>query len=256
MSIMKIVAGGGGNPTTTSLPLFEAGLNMTGLQKPNILLIPTAKNKPEAYANAVSNMTNFGQQRGLPVQTLHGFGVMPNQATTAELLGWADIIYVSGGNTRHMMGQWESIQNMIYNAVKRGSVVATGISAGMLAWFDSGHSDSLAYEVPEGTPWDYIRVDGLGIIRAVGCPHLDSHHPQTKQPRRESFEQMLAKQPMRTVGIGLDESAGMQIVDGTVTVLSAGLPGSLHRFLREGTQLDHCEFTPSSEAFPLEMFTH
>ncbi len=258
MSIMRIVVGGGGNPYHHFGAALRAGLNLTGVEIPKILLVPTPKYTAEAHAQSVAGMTAFGHENGLPVEVLHKFGELPSPGRLAELLDWANAIYVTGGNTRYMMEQWTiaGFLDTIRDAVRTGKVVATGISAGMLAWLGSGHSDSLSYEVPEGTPWDYIPVDGLGIIRAVGCPHLDSHHPLTGQPRRESFEQMLAKQPNRTVGIGLDESAGMQIIGGQVRVLSAGPPGSLHRFVRVGSELEHSEFEPSHEPFPLEMFVH
>lgn len=255
MSIMKIVAGSGGNPTTSSLPLFEAGLNLTGAQKPKILLIPSARNKPSTHDQAVTNMEVFGRRRGLAVRTLHTFGVRPTAACTAADLEWADIIYIAGHNTRYMMEQWaEDVRRAIEQAIRIGQVVATGNSAGMLALCESGHSDWQSYEVEEGEPWEYGKVDCLGIVRAMGCPHLNSAHPQTKQSRRESFTNMLCAQPYTTVGIGFDEGIGMQIVDDQVTVLSTGQPGSLHRFMRTGAGFDHFAFAPSAEAFPLGMF--
>merc|ERR1719223_708285 len=73
-------------------------------------------------------------------------------------------------------------------AMERDVVMAGG-SAGAIAWFDGGHSDSMdskSYKNPPGpmlrpdlTPeesdiWSYIRVPALSFVPGLMCPHYDS----------------------------------------------------------------------------------
>jgi putative intracellular protease/amidase len=80
----------------------------------------------------------------------------------------ADIIYVGGGNTLQMMRVWRrfGVDKLIKSAYESGTVLS-GISAGSICWFDSGHSDSMSFYNPR--KWKYTNVRGLGLIRGGGC---------------------------------------------------------------------------------------
>ena len=68
---------------------------------------------------------------------------------------WADIIYVGGGNTLQMMRVWRrvGVDRLLKSAYEKGTVLS-GISAGAICWFDSGHSDSMSFTNPKN--WKYI----------------------------------------------------------------------------------------------------
>lgn len=55
----------------------------------------------------------------------------------------ADIIYVGRGNTQYMMKVWQEygVDKALIRAYKSGKVLS-GLSAGSICWFISGHSDS------------------------------------------------------------------------------------------------------------------
>jgi peptidase E len=83
-----------------------------------------------------------------------------------------DVIYVGGGNTPHMMRIWRrrGVDRLLLSAYKRGTVLS-GISAGAICWFESGHSDSMSFYNPR--KWEYINVKGLGLIKGIHCPHYN-----------------------------------------------------------------------------------
>jgi dipeptidase E len=112
----------------------------------------------------------------------------------------ADIVIVSGGNTLYAVDRWKElgIDTLLRNGMDRGLILAGG-SAGAIVWFDSGHSDSAdpssfkhamkesAIKISEETftedslnlsddiysAWEYMRVEGLGFLPGLLCPHHD-----------------------------------------------------------------------------------
>jgi len=139
----------------------------------------------------------------------------------------ADVILVSGGNTLYAVDRWKklNLDELLHDAMIRGTVLAGG-SAGAICWFQGGHSDSfdpdtykramlksgteiLSETSSETKQWDYIRVDGLGFLPGLLCPH----HDQTQSNgvlRAEDFNDMLLKHSYE-IGIGIDHWAALEI---------------------------------------------
>src|SRR5262249_20668113 len=109
-----------------------------------------------------------------------------------------DIFYVGGGNTAHMLAIWRvhRLDRLLRDAWQRGAVLA-GISAGMLCWFQGGITDSFG-DLRE------LR-DGLGLVRALGCPHYDGE-PQ----RQRVFPRVVLKQ--RKPGFAADDGVALHFV--------------------------------------------
>gem|GEM_PF-5701485 len=227
----RIVACGGGNPTTSSLPLIEVGLDLTGATRPNILLVPTAATTQGAHNESVGDLNLLCAMRGLPLRVLHEFGELPTLEDTAEHLDWADAVYVDRGNTRLMLRQWVTagLAELFRDAVDAGEVTAIGIGAGFMPWFSEGFSDANSFDVPEGTSWTYTGIDCLGNFDAVGCPHYNGQHPLTGELRSMLFQRYLRSQPLGTIGVGADESIALCVEGDIVTALWNGTPGMLHR---------------------------
>lgn len=260
MSMRRIVACGGGNPTTSSRPFFDAGLDLTGAEKPKILLIPTAKYTQAAHDKIVGSFTEFLKDLGLELKVLHKFGELPSLAEATDLLGWANAAYITGGNARHMMRRWREscLESLIYCAVDDGDITAIGTSAGLLYLYAEGQSDSEQYEVPEGTPWDYVDVEGLGIFDAYAGVHHDNPvQPHNGILRRVDFQQRLRTRPVGTVGVAADNSVAMRIVGNRMTVLGTDKPGFLHRMEVIGEREIKAEaiMPNTGEVFPLSLFT-
>jgi dipeptidase E len=125
------------------------------------------------------------------------------------------LIYVGGGNTLKMINRWKllGIDKMLRQAYKKG-IVLSGLSAGGICWFESGHSDSRSFK---GTKvWKYIKVSGIGLIKGIHCPHFDGATKGKK--RKTSFKQFMKK--YSDMGIALDEHCAIEFVDGKYRVLS------------------------------------
>src|SRR5690349_16661414 len=135
---LRIIASGGGSPVREGSSLFQAALDLSGREKPNVLLVTTPRYTQDAHDLVVPPfLEKWGKGAGLPVRLLHDFGTLPTPFVAAELLEWADVVQVTGGDSKHMMEEWKKgrLLGVIRRAVLSGSVVATGVSAGMLAWF-------------------------------------------------------------------------------------------------------------------------
>ncbi len=184
--------------------------DLTGERKPRALLLPTA-----AYDDAdvyEKFRVAYGKRLGCSTEVVYLLGKAPAKHELREAIGGADLIWVSGGNTLKMMRRWRrlGVDAMLRRAHRRGTVLA-GSSAGALCWFAHGHSDSMSFYHPGN--WDYIRVRGLGLIPATGCPHV------LADDRMTHFQAMLWKRPGS--GIAIDNDCAIAFVGNEYRVLAA-----------------------------------
>ncbi|HJP96861.1 MAG TPA: Type 1 glutamine amidotransferase-like domain-containing protein [Candidatus Saccharimonadales bacterium] len=222
-------------------PVTQEALELTGAENPRVLLVGTAKPTQEKFDDfLVKAITHFGSLGITPVN-LHDFSQAPSKEEATHKIQSADMLWVTGGDTLQLIDFWEQhgIASEIGKAAANGTVLSGG-SAGMLAWFEQGHSDSFSYRVAEGEPWDYMFVRGLGYIAATGCPHYDS---RTKggAPRKDDFyERFRADASVPSVGIGITNRAALAIHDNTyrvVAVPDASKPAEVHIFRRTDSEI-------------------
>jgi dipeptidase E len=154
----------------------------------------------------------------------------------------ADVILVGGGNTLFAMDRWEflGLTQAIKDAATSGKKIVCGGSAGAICWFSGGHSDSADpdsfYMADYATPaekektanakWEYIRVDGFGLLPGLLCPHFDKTQSNGLL-RANDFKGMLLRHPQER-GIGLDNNATLAI-DGPryKVIYDPAAPGSV-----------------------------
>ncbi|KNC74069.1 hypothetical protein, variant [Sphaeroforma arctica JP610] len=173
----------------------------------------------------------------------------PPTQRIVEAVQKADIVVVSGGNTLYAVDRWVKlgIDKLLRQAVER-RVVMCGGSAGAICWFDSGHSDSMdpdSYrknKLAEGSdsrddsaapesaddakPWKYIRVNGMGFLPGLCCPHHDRVQSNGVL-RAVDFDEMLQRHPGET-GICIDHWAALVVNGDSYTVISPeGTAGSV-----------------------------
>ena len=99
------------------------------------------------------------------------------------------------------------VDKLLISAYENGTVLS-GISAGAICWFDSGHSDSMSFYNPR--KWKYINVRGLGLIHGIHCPHYNS---MTRGiPRRKHFRDMIGR--TGSLGIAIENNCAMRLIDG------------------------------------------
>ncbi|KAG7368602.1 peptidase S51 dipeptidase E family protein [Nitzschia inconspicua] len=176
------------------------------------------------------------------------------QAEAQKKLQEADIIVVGGGNTLYAIDRWNhlGLVPLLRKAMERETVL-TGGSAGAIVWFDGGHSDSMDPDTyactmvaqygnasdkveevvderstvgSEIKDWKYIRVDGLGFLPGLLCPHHDRIQSNGVL-RASDFDEMLLRHPGER-GIGIDHWAALVVNGESYSVLSLeGKPGSI-----------------------------
>ena len=177
----RIVAIAGGDLTSTR-SINKHAIQLSGKSNPRVLFIGTASSDAEGY---IENITKEYTSLGCEVQSLCLISKSHNNKEIDDLLSWADIIYVGGGDTIFMMETWKKheLDVKLKHIYEKDLAVLTGISAGAICWFSCGHSDSEYFK--NESKWNYCWANGmLDIFHMAYCPHYD-------EEGRDSFDQML-----------------------------------------------------------------
>ena len=85
-----------------------------------------------------------------------------------ELMDWASIIYIGGGNTNIMLSKWHEygFDKLFLSYLDKKIIVGT--SAGACIFFKDFNTDSFLNDTGE-----YKVIDGLNIIPCMFTPHAD-----------------------------------------------------------------------------------
>src|ERR1700679_3831 len=205
-----IVAIGGGLIRTRGTAAIDREIiQLSGKKNPKLLFIPTASSDSEIYWNRIREY--FGKFLKCKTDVLFLIKERPSKEQIRSKISAADIIYVGGGNTLMMMRLWRrlGVDKLLISAYENGTVLS-GISAGSICWFDSGHSDSMSFYNPR--KWRYINVKGLGIIPGINCPHYNGRTRGI--PRRKNFQDLIRK--TGGMGIAIDNHCAIEFRDGRV----------------------------------------
>ena len=189
-------------------------VELTGRTDPKALYVPTANYDSVERWEAFKGL--YGGRFGCRTDVMYLLNRNPGQDELEERILSADLIYVGGGNTLKMMRRWRKlgVDNLLKEAHDRGIVLA-GRSAGMICWFKYGHSDSMAFYNPD--QWNYVRVKGMGLIDAIGCPHYNGETAGV--PRKEEFQSMVSRHP--ELGIAVDNHCAIEFVDDGYRVITS-----------------------------------
>lgn len=203
-----IVAIGGGEIRTRGTAAIDREIiRLSGKKNPKLLFIPTASSDSERYWKHVQEY--FGKFLKCKLDVLYLMaGNLTREQIRKKILS-ADIVYVGGGNTLHMMRVWRrfDVDKLLKAAYANGTVLS-GISAGSICWFESGHSDSMSFYNPRN--WKYINVKGLGLIKGIHCPHYNGR--TIGIPRRKHFREMIRK--TGGMGIAIENNCAIVFIDG------------------------------------------
>jgi dipeptidase E len=202
-----VAIGGGEIRTRGTAPIDREILRLSRRKNPKLLFIPTASSDSERYWRHVREYFGKFLKCKTDVLFLINGGLSKKQIRRKILA--ADVIYVGGGNTLLMMRVWRrlGVDKLLKLAYAKGTALS-GISAGAICWFESGHSDSMSFYDPR--KWKYINVKGLGLIRGIHCPHYNS---MTRGiPRRKHFRDMIRK--TGGLGIAIENNCAIEFIDG------------------------------------------
>lgn len=206
-------------------PIDEMVVKATHKNNPKVLLITTptedGKHNLALYIEAFKKQY---ESFGATVNALNLITENPSDKDVERMILDADAIYVSCGSSYLMIDEWRKrgVDKLLRQAYDRGTVMS-GLSAGAIAWSKYCNSDSFYTDKS-------LKLDALGWINALICPHYDS-----ESHRKESFKNMIKEMP-ELVGIALDEHAAIQIVDDEYRIHSYGPGGKAYRCYWRGKE--------------------
>jgi len=242
---MKIVAIGGGEigrfeSTVNTTVIDREIVRLSGKKTPRFLFIPTASAGCDEYCAAIYRQ--FSKKLGCKVDILLLVNTDPERQIIKEMMAKADIIYVGEGNTLKMMRYWQKygVDKVIRSAMRRGAVLC-GSSAGSIAWFNWGNSDSMK---TKENPKKLIRVTGLGFLEALICPHYD-----TEKHRRASLKEMMKN--TKGVAIALEECCAFVVVDDQYRIVASTKDHKAYRVYWKNGEFIEEEIAPSEKFEPL-----
>lgn len=200
----------------TPLEIDQEILNLTGKKKSKVLFIPTASSDSEIYVKAIRNL--YEKDLNCDFDVLLLFVESLSEQEISSKIGWADVIYVGGGNTLKMMKKWRrlGVDQLLIEAYERGAVMC-GASAGSICWFEHGVSDSLHFY--DATETKYIKVRGLGILPGVHCPHFKSTTEDNKH-RYKGLKEVMKRSKGKCLSI--PDGAAVVIQDGEMRCIGLG----------------------------------
>jgi peptidase E len=149
-------------------------LGLTGKERPRVLFVPTASAESRDYA--VQFYNGFADRADV---SHLDFFPWPPEELRDFVLGH-DLVYVGGGNTANMLAIWREhgLDEIVREAWQEG-VVLSGVSAGMICWFEAGVTDSYGPQLES--------MECLGLIPGSACPHYDG-----EELRRPRFHELVA----------------------------------------------------------------
>ena len=246
-----IVAIGGGDIRTRGTAAIDREIVRLSKKKhPKLLFIPTASSDSEEYWKHVQEY--FGKFLKCKTDVLFLIREHPSKEQIRRKILGADIIYVGGGNTLMMMRLWRrlGVARLLISAYENGTVL-TGISAGSICWFDSGHSDSMSFYNPR--KWKYINVKGLGLIRGTHCPHYNSM--TLGIPRRKHFRDMIRK--TGGIGIAIENNSAIEFIDGRFhKVIRSKNYSRAYRVYKSGGEVVAEQIRQRKKLAPVESLGH
>lgn len=226
-------------------PLLDLSLDMTGVSAPNVLIVPSARWASEPIYNKLSaGLSDFYAGRGATPAILHPYlfetdengrfagnytidpAKTPGASELEEKVQAADVIFVVGGDTNHMLNNvWRplGIDRLLTAAMQEGTVI-TGTSAGTIAWFAGGHTDgdSLNLAKAPGKPNRFHYIKALGhITETVVCPHYDAK-PDGRSRKKSYGDLLYRRRSLGELGIAIEDNAALTITAGGAAQIVRG----------------------------------
>ena len=289
--LLKGVFVGSGSDGMNHPEIANAVLSLTGKQTDmndiHVLYLGTATYD---LPGPRERQTQRFREAGCVVSSLDVVANAPTKSEMEQIVSTSDVILVSGGNTLFAVDRWTTLglHKILYEkGMKRGAVL-TGGSAGAICWFQGGHSDSMDPDSYKATmladkeddkggdesssapltekdkkTWEYIRVNGLGFLPGLICPHHDVTQSNGIL-RSVDFDAMMLRHSSE-FGIGIDHWAALEISNGNFRVISLkdkvgsvilpkgefsperkGVPGIWLKRVMDDEQVVHSELCPMS----------
>jgi dipeptidase E len=235
-----VAIGGGEISDNETLWIDKEIVRLTDKENPFALFLPTASGDAEGYINTFEKVYS-----GLGCKTDTLFlldGDFSNDQIKAKILS-ADLIYVGGGDTERMLEIWKekNVDEYLREAYNRGTVLS-GLSAGSICWFEFGHSDSYTYRT--GLQQDFFKIEGLGFVAGIHCPHY------TEEGREKDFERMVAATDL--IGIAIDDNCAIEFNGENYRILKSSHTSKVYKIYRNENQIIKIELSNTENYLPLD----
>lgn len=193
-----IIPIGGGDIPFTTKAIDKYVISLTNKANPKVLFVPTASGDFQAY---IDKFTSYYVSLGCEVDVLK-LTTTDNDNLIRSKIFTADIIYIGGGNTAKMMRIFKrtKVNEYLVQAYERG-IVLTGLSAGAMAYFTNGYSDSNRSTNPNAS---LTLVKCLNIIPFCFCPHYNEED-------RKSFDDFVKTKNFE--GLALEDNTALIYLD-------------------------------------------
>lgn len=185
------VMGGGGFAMEPENPLLDQYiLSLSEKERPKVCFIGTANGDSEDYRNRF--LKAYGELSCEP-SFLSLF--KPPTRDLGSFINEKDILHVGGGNTKNLLCLWRGwgLDKIIKQAYQRGMILS-GMSAGMICWFEQGITDSFGDGLEA--------LECLGFLEGSACPHFDG-----ESERRPAYLSLI-KQKRIFGGLALEDGCG------------------------------------------------
>lgn len=200
---MKVIIpiGGGNILNKTTKEIDEYIISLANVNKPKVLFIPIASND---YSEYVNNFTSYYESLNCEVKTLY-LSKTNNDNLIRSLIFSANIIYIGGGNTAKMMRIFKRTHvNEYLKMAYDDGIILTGISAGAMAYFTNGYSDSNR-STNENASLTLVKC--LDLIPYCFCPHYN-------EEERKSFDSFVNESNFN--GLALEDNTALLFIDNEV----------------------------------------
>lgn len=213
--------GGGEISNLETLDIDKKVVESIEKKTPKALFIPTASDEPQGYIDSFNYV--YGEKLKCNTDVLLLLeGTMSTEEARRKIMD-ADIIYVGGGNTSKMLQVWKTygVDKLLKEAYKNGKILS-GLSAGSICWFRSGHSDSQSFDTED--KWNYIRIEGLNLIGAMHCPHYN------EDTREEDFNQKIFEYD--EIGIAIDNNCAIEFKSNYYRIHKSNLQSKAYKLYK------------------------
>lgn len=216
----KIFAMGGGGfaMEPDNLLLDKYILSLSEKTSPKICFIGTASGDSEVYIERF-----YSAYKTLNCNPTHLSLFKPQTRNLEDFLDNQDIVHVGGGNTKNLLCLWKEweLDKILKRTYERG-LILSGISAGMLCWFEEGTTDSYGGLDP---------LKCLGFLSGSASPHFDG-----EVERRPKFIELIQSGIIKG-GLALDDGVGALYIDEKLSeCVSSRKNAGAYRFANKSAQ--------------------
>jgi dipeptidase E len=181
-----VAIGGGEIRNRETERIDRYALELTGVEQPKVLFIPTASGDAQEYSE---DFVNYYSSLGADVDVLK-LTKNPSSDVVEDAILSADMIYCGGGNTKFAVEQWKEFEIpalLEQTKQQKRMQVLGGISAGANIWFEFYVPiPSRKYPISSNVP---PRIGtGLGLIPNMV---VSTHHASERKAQDKFLEEVL-----------------------------------------------------------------